>query len=64
MCQLVSRRLKGLLALLESSLLLIVVVQVTILALSLGVDQPVGMLAIGGVAIPSVLVVTMIAHSL
>jgi hypothetical protein len=52
------------LVLLHSSLLLVVVVQVTVLAFAFGIDKPVGVRASSCVAVPSILVVTMVAHTL
>jgi hypothetical protein len=47
-----------------SSLFLVVVVQVTILALSFGIYESVSMRAVSGITVSSILVITMIAHAL
>jgi hypothetical protein len=52
------------LVLLHSSLLLVVVVQVTVLALAFGIDKPVGVRACSSVTVSSILVVAMVAHTL
>lgn len=49
---------------LHATLLFIVIIKITILAFALGVDEAIGMRASIGVAVPSVFVVTVIAHTL
>jgi len=49
---------------LESSLLLVVVIEVTILTFAFSIDKSVSVGASIGVRVPSILVVAVIAHSL
>lgn len=49
---------------LHATLLFIVIIEITILAFPLGVDEPVGVRAGVGVAVSPILVVTVVAHTL
>ena len=47
----------------HSSFFLVIVVQIAVLALPFGIDQSIGMGAISGITVPSILVIAVVAHA-